>query len=102
MVVVERDVAGIAAVNLAGRVGEAVPDRLAFAVFVPRAFDLIGRCRRAPEKVLRKILLPVQAGFGIWRSIGRLRRIRGECARARKLHEITARGMLGRRRSKFI
>src|SRR5947209_7681561 len=46
---------GIAAVrDLAGSVGERIPDRAAPAVFVDGAFDLIGGGSRAPDKTARE------------------------------------------------
>ncbi|MET3989378.1 hypothetical protein ABID65_001004 [Bradyrhizobium sp. S3.9.2] len=47
-------VAGRAVLDLAGRVAENVPDRLAAAVLVDGALDLVGRGRRAPQKILGK------------------------------------------------
>jgi hypothetical protein len=40
--VIVGDVAGVSVVGLAGSVGEGVPDGGAAAIFVDRAFDLIG------------------------------------------------------------
>ena len=54
MVEVARDIAGIAVFDFSRRVREAVPDRFALAVRARRAFDLVGRARCTPEKVLRK------------------------------------------------
>ncbi len=48
VVVVAGDVAVAAVDDVARRVAEAVPDRLAPPVFVPRPLDLIGASRRAP------------------------------------------------------
>ena len=45
-------VAGVAILDLAGSMREAVPDRFALAVFLPRAFDLISGGGRAPEEIL--------------------------------------------------
>jgi hypothetical protein len=42
------DVGVGAVLDFAGRVGKPVPDRFAFAVFIPRAFDLIGGGGCAP------------------------------------------------------
>src|SRR5690606_7074958 len=39
VVVVDRDVAGVAVLDLPGRVRECVPDRRTLAVLVPRPFD---------------------------------------------------------------
>src|ERR1700688_1975910 len=54
MVVVAGDVAGIAVFDLARGVAEAIPDRLAPAVLVPRAFDLVRGAGGAPLEVLGK------------------------------------------------
>ncbi len=54
VIMVDRDVAGIAVGDFARRVGEAVPDRLAFVVLVPRAFDLIRCGRGSPDEPLGK------------------------------------------------
>src|SRR5690606_17249014 len=50
VIVIVGDVAGVAVLDVAGRVRVRVPDRLALAVLVPRALDLIGRGGRAPEE----------------------------------------------------
>jgi hypothetical protein len=50
------EVARITILNLAGRMGEAVPDGLSLAVFVPCSFYLVGSTGGAPEKVRRKNL----------------------------------------------
>ena len=52
MIGIAGHVAGVAILDFAGSVREAVPDRFALAVFVPRAFDLIGGGGRAPEEIL--------------------------------------------------
>ena len=55
--------------DLSGRVAEAIPNRFAFAVLVPGAFDLVGRGRRAPEKVvwevymLSRVVFPLQKDY---------------------------------------
>ena len=54
MIMVDRDVAGVAVRDLAGRVGEAVPDRAALAILVPRAFDLVSRGRGSPDEPFRE------------------------------------------------
>ena len=71
MIGIAGGVAGVAVLDFAGSVREAVPDGLAFAVFVPRAFDLIGGSGCAPEKTLgeqdlggRIELFRVRAGGG--------------------------------------
>ena len=46
------DVAGVAAVDLAGRVGEGVPDRGSPAVLVDGTLDLVRGRRRAPQEPL--------------------------------------------------
>jgi hypothetical protein len=38
-------------------VGEPIPDALALSVLVPRPFDLVCRCRYAPDETLRKSFL---------------------------------------------
>src|SRR5581483_7514965 len=48
VVVIGRDVAGVAVADLAGRVAETIPDRLAAAVFFDGALDLVRR-RGCPE-----------------------------------------------------
>ncbi len=48
--VVAGDITGVAAVRLAWRMGEGVPDRRRPAVLAGAAIDLIGRCRCAPEE----------------------------------------------------
>src|SRR5580693_1746758 len=54
VVEVARDVAGLARLNLAGGVREAIPDGFALVVYVPAALDLIRRAGGAPQKILRK------------------------------------------------
>src|ERR1700683_2036054 len=54
MIRVARYVAGAAVLDFSGSMREAIPDRFAFAVFVPRAFDLISGGRCAPEEILRE------------------------------------------------
>jgi hypothetical protein len=56
MIGIARRVARVSVLDFAGSVGEAVPDGFAFAIFLPRAFDLVGGSGRAPEKILRKRL----------------------------------------------
>jgi hypothetical protein len=48
VIVVVGDIAGVAVSDVAGRVRVSVPDRLALAVLVPRAFDLVSRGGGAP------------------------------------------------------
>ncbi len=55
VVVVAGRVAGVAAVDRARDPAEPVPDRLAAAIIVHRAFDLIGCGRRTPEEPSRKL-----------------------------------------------
>jgi hypothetical protein len=50
VVVVDRDIAGVTVFDLARRMREGVSDRRAFAVLVPRAFNLVGRRGNAPVK----------------------------------------------------
>src|SRR5580704_15120687 len=45
-------VAGVAILDFAGGMGEAVPDGFALAVLVPRAFDLVRGGGGAPEEAL--------------------------------------------------
>ena len=54
VVVVASDVAGVAVGDLTGLPHEAIPDAFAFAVLVPRAFDLVSRGGRAPKESGRK------------------------------------------------
>ena len=72
-VMIVGDVAGIAVRDLAGHVRKAVPDRLALAVGIRRAFDLIGRGRNAPDKAIRE-----------WRRRDALGRKRGGLAPLRR------------------
>jgi len=60
---VVRYVTSVAALDVSRRVGEAVPDRLALAVFVPGAFDLIGGRRGSPEKAIREAASPGRGDF---------------------------------------
>src|SRR5262245_53702790 len=54
MVVVVRNVAGVAVLDLARRVRIRVPNRLALAVLVPRALNLIRGRRGAPVEAFRE------------------------------------------------
>jgi hypothetical protein len=54
MVGVASYVASVSVFDFARRVREAVPDRLALAVFFPCAFNLVGSRGRAPEEPLGK------------------------------------------------
>src|SRR5579862_2189955 len=54
VVLITGDVAGRAALHLAGGMRKPVPDGLAFAVLVPRSFHLIGGGSSAPEESLGK------------------------------------------------
>ena len=47
-------VSRVAIVDFARSVREAVPDRFAFAIFIPRTFDLVRGGGRAPKKILGK------------------------------------------------
>ena len=60
---------------------EAIPDRFAFAIFIPRTFDLVRGGGRAPKKILGKFY---------FRGVSEL------VTRARKRHN--ARGVRGIRR----
>src|SRR4029077_19165052 len=65
MVGIAGDVAGGGTLHSAGRVGEAVPDGFALAVFSPSAFDLIGGGGRAPDEFAWKLERRVAAlGLG--------------------------------------
>src|SRR5262245_13415900 len=59
VVVVVRNVAGVAVLDLPWGVCVRVPYRFAFAVLVPCTFDLVRRCGRAPEKSVWKRSLPI-------------------------------------------
>src|ERR1700688_2993658 len=54
MVKIASDVAAVAMLNLAGRVRETIPNRLALTVLVPPALNLVGSASRPPQKSLRK------------------------------------------------
>src|SRR5262245_38292725 len=54
MVVVVRDVAGVAVLDMTRRVRVGVPDRRALAVLVPCAFDLVRRGADAPVEAFRE------------------------------------------------
>ena len=54
VVAVASHVAGVLVADLSGSVGEPVPDRFAFPVRGPAAFDLVSRSRGAPQKAVRK------------------------------------------------
>ena len=60
MIGIARHIAGVAVLDFARSVREAVPDGLAFAVFVPGAFNLVSGGGCAPEESLGK------CGFGRW------------------------------------
>ena len=47
-------VTGVAILDFARSMREAVPDRFALAVLFSRAFDLVGGGGRAPEEILRE------------------------------------------------
>ena len=71
MVVIIGDVAGIAIVGLAGGMGEGVPDGDAAAVFLHRAFDLVGGSGRTPKEALReRAALVRRSGQGFGRGNG--------------------------------
>ena len=55
MVGIAGNVAGGGALHFAWSVGEAVPNRFAFAVFGPGALDLIGGGGSTPNKLLGKL-----------------------------------------------
>ena len=61
MVAIASDTGIGATFDLARRVRVAIPDRFAAAVDIGRAFDLIGRCCRAPKKTFGEI---ADAAFG--------------------------------------
>src|SRR5262249_29744721 len=52
MVVVAGDIAIVAVMDLPPRVAEAIPDRLALAILVPCAFDLVRGGGRAPDEAV--------------------------------------------------
>src|SRR5262245_35281388 len=58
MVVIVRHITRVAVLHFARRVRIRVPDRLALAVLVPSALDLVGRGRSAPVEALRKLERP--------------------------------------------
>jgi hypothetical protein len=58
MIVIAGHVARVTVFDLAGRMAEAIPNRFAAAVFIPRAFDLISGRRSAPDKVFGKGEVP--------------------------------------------
>ena len=70
VVEVARDRAGVAVPHLAGRRAEAVPDALAAAVLVGRAFDLVRRGRRAPDEVGREAIYAVGLAWSSSRMAG--------------------------------
>ena len=49
-------IAVISVGDVVGGVAVPIPDVLALAVFIPGAFDLVSRSRRAPDKVVGKFL----------------------------------------------
>jgi hypothetical protein len=57
MVLIAGDVPCGSTFYFAGSVGEPVPNRFAFAVFVPCAFDLVGGGGRPPEEAFGKTRL---------------------------------------------
>jgi hypothetical protein len=56
VITVAGDIAIVAVLDLSGRVRKAIPDRFAASVFLPGAFDLVGRGRRAPQKAGGKLV----------------------------------------------
>ena len=54
MIVIAGHVAGVEVLNLAGSVGKAVPNGFAFAIFVPRTFNLVGGGCRTPPEIFRE------------------------------------------------
>src|SRR5438477_225790 len=54
VVVVAGDVTVVVVLYLAASMREAVPDRFALAVFVPRAFNLVRGSRGAPPEIFRE------------------------------------------------
>src|ERR1700744_4880714 len=57
MILIAGDVSGRASLYLADGMSESIPDRLAFPILIPRAFDLVRGRRRAPQKTIRKARL---------------------------------------------
>src|SRR5271166_5021503 len=82
MVGITRNVARVAILDVPRVMRKSIPDRLALAVFLPRAFDLISRSGGAPEKVLGKWSL----GDSIELYIATTRRCRGICSMRRIRH----------------
>jgi hypothetical protein len=72
---------GVGAVlDLAGRVAEGVPDRHPAAILMNGAFDLVGRCRRAPDEAAREAGGRAPVGFRADRTVLRQR---GRCHQAK-------------------
>jgi hypothetical protein len=80
MVGIACDIGLRAVFDFAGRVGEAIPDGLAFDIDVPGSFDLVCGGGNAPVEVLRK-----GNGGGATRSAGKWRRECGGGQRSKKL-----------------
>src|SRR6476646_1768005 len=85
---------GVAVIpDLAGRVGEGVPDRAASAVLVDSAFDLIRGSGGTPQKPVRKTGRGVPVGclfrFDVFRLRGRRRH--SERGKSRKLGKMPTR-----------
>src|SRR5262249_19758086 len=95
VVVVVGDVAIVVVLDVAGRVREFVPDRLALAVLVPSALDLIRGGRDAPVEALRELprrglrLLDLLPGS---RCAGQRRDHRANSCRRGDLHELPSSG----------
>src|SRR5207248_2707627 len=54
VIVIAGNIAVVIVMHFAGRMAETIPDRLALAVLVPGALDLVGRSRRAPDEIVWK------------------------------------------------
>ena len=55
VVMVVRDITGVAILDLTGSMRVGVPDGRSFAVFVPGPLDLVGRRASAPVKIVRNL-----------------------------------------------
>ena len=54
MIMIGGNIANIIVVNVAWSMCEAIPNRFAFSVFIPGAFNLVRGCGRPPDEVLGK------------------------------------------------
>ncbi len=81
MVVIVGAVRVAVILDLAGRVGERIPDRAAPAVLIDRALDLIRGSCGAPKKPFREIRRGVPVGCRFALVVRRIRRRRRHCQR---------------------